>query len=243
MTDEQDFAWAFHEEKYKDALSLAKDISEFRCLPAGTPSELETQKRELKKAGSRLDEIIGELMEDTSVPRQMIDDIKASREAAELVEPPQPQVVYAPAAAPATQNVVVQVVVVNNPALPPTSALEPCPTRAAPADQAEPTQAAPVAEQVTSHEQVQAAPAVKASSLDTERPEVRQARRLSRLRELGAGFIPYGAGWRVDGTRGALARLEREEREAGRPMSDKSDIRKDLQAAVEREREGKPSSS
>lgn len=73
----------------------------------------------------------------------------------------------------------------------------------------------------------------------TEPPEARQDRRLFRLRELGANFVPHGEGWRVSGRRGALADLIKEEKAAGRPMSDKTDIRKDLKAAAEREREGK----
>lgn len=90
-----------------------------------------------------------------------------------------------------------------------------------------------------SPEPVQAAPAAVPS--ETERPEARQNRRLSRLRDLGGNYV-YRGNWMTDhkGKRGALARLEREERAAGRPMSDKSDIRKDLQAAAEREREGRP---
>lgn len=66
----------------------------------------------------------------------------------------------------------------------------------------------------------------------------RQERRRQRLIELGASFVPHGEGWRVKGSRGALAKLEREERAAGRPMSDKSDLRRDLQAAYERARQG-----
>lgn len=72
----------------------------------------------------------------------------------------------------------------------------------------------------------------------SEAVEDRQRRRSARLRELGATFKPYGEGWRTDGGRGALATLVSEEKAAGRPKNDKSDIRRDLQAAFERERQG-----
>ena len=158
MTDEHDFAWAFHEEEYKQALELVTEISEFRSLRAEKPSELNIQKERVRNAASRLDEIIREMMEGTSVPRQMIDEIRARRDAAELVEPPQYQVVYAPAAAPPTQNVMVQVVLVTNPASP-----------------QEPAQAAPVAEQAQSPEP-STAPAtdtlVKPMQRSIEQPEL-----------------------------------------------------------------------
>lgn len=68
--------------------------------------------------------------------------------------------------------------------------------------------------------------------------KARQDRRNQRLNQLGATFVPHGNGWRVNGPRGVLAQLEREERAAGRPKSDKSDLRRDLQAAYERARQG-----
>lgn len=68
-----------------------------------------------------------------------------------------------------------------------------------------------------------------------EAAEARQDRRLLELRSMGADFVPHGKGWRVTGKRGALAALV--EREAGRPMGTKDGVRKDLQRAVQRERE------
>lgn len=156
--------------------------------------------------------------------------------------------VSAPAAAPAQQSVTVQAIYMTAPA----SSPEPGPAQAAtqvveqappsaPAEPAEPAQAAPVGEQATSPQQVPVEPAVVPS--EAERPEARQDRRLSRLRELGGNYICRGS-WMTDpnGRRGALADLIKEEQAAGRPMSDKSDVRQDLQAAAEREREGKPPS-
>ena len=63
----------------------------------------------------------------------------------------------------------------------------------------------------------------------------RQDRRLSRLRELGDDMKQVGASWQTVRRNGAMAALEREEAAAGKPMSDKTDIRKDLAAAAERE--------
>lgn len=68
-----------------------------------------------------------------------------------------------------------------------------------------------------------------------EAPKTRQDRRLSRLRAIGGDFVPHGNGWRANGTRGALAQLIREEGSSGAPMSDKTNIREDLAAAVTRE--------
>jgi hypothetical protein len=65
-----------------------------------------------------------------------------------------------------------------------------------------------------------------------ETPKERATRRLARLKELGGDFIRHGEGWRGAGARGALAALAREEKAAGRPRSDKADIRKDLATAV-----------
>lgn len=103
----------------------------------------------------------------------------------------------------------------------------------APAEHQTAQQDAPVGN--TSHPS-QAAPAM--GSEKSEAVEDRQRRRSARLRELGATFKPYGDGWRAEGVRGALATLVSEEKAAGRPKSDKSDIRRDLQAAHERERQG-----
>lgn len=68
-----------------------------------------------------------------------------------------------------------------------------------------------------------------------EAAEARQDRRLLELRSMGADFVPHGKGWRVTGKRGALAALVK--REAGQPMDTKDGVRKDLQRAVQRERE------
>jgi hypothetical protein len=64
----------------------------------------------------------------------------------------------------------------------------------------------------------------------------RQRRRLARLRELDGDMRPAGTGWHTTGRKGALTDLVREERAAGRPRSDKSDVRRDLIAAVEANR-------
>jgi hypothetical protein len=68
-----------------------------------------------------------------------------------------------------------------------------------------------------------------------EDPKARQDRRLKRLRELGDDMRQVGDSWQTISRNGALAALEREEREHGRPMSDKSDIRKELASAAQRE--------
>ena len=47
-----------------------------------------------------------------------------------------------------------------------------------------------------------------------------------------------GDGWQTVGERGALAKLVREERAASQPMSDKTDVRKDLIAALGGQSEG-----
>ena len=88
MTDEQDFAWSFHEEAYKQAMERVAEISEFRSLRAEKPSELDIQKERVKNAQSGLDEIIKGLAADASVPRRMIEEIREYRAAAELVGPP-----------------------------------------------------------------------------------------------------------------------------------------------------------
>lgn len=74
----------------------------------------------------------------------------------------------------------------------------------------------------------------------TETAKSRQDRRLLRLRELGGDYVCRGS-WQTDrnSKRGALTALIKEEQAAGHPMSDKTDIRKDLEAAAKREREGK----
>lgn len=65
-----------------------------------------------------------------------------------------------------------------------------------------------------------------------EPPRVRQWRRLVRLRELGGDMAQHGDGWRTTGRHGSLAELVREEQAAGRPMSDKTNVRGDLAAAM-----------
>ncbi|MFX1761904.1 hypothetical protein PWP93_04780 [Paraburkholderia sp. A1RI-2L] len=63
--------------------------------------------------------------------------------------------------------------------------------------------------------------------------EQRQMRRLVRFRELGGKLDKVGGGgWRLNGRRGALADLSREEKSAGRPRHDASDVRKELEKAV-----------
>lgn len=65
-----------------------------------------------------------------------------------------------------------------------------------------------------------------------EEPEERQKRRLDWVRARGADHN----GEKMIGKRGVLAALARAEKKAGHPMSDEKDIRVDLKAAVERER-------
>ena len=74
----------------------------------------------------------------------------------------------------------------------------------------------------------------------TEAPSERQDRRLARLRELGGEARKAGEdAWQFSaGRRGALARLIREESDAGRPMAKAADVRRDLARAAEREMKG-----
>lgn len=74
--------------------------------------------------------------------------------------------------------------------------------------------------------------------LGAESPTQRRARRAARLAELGGGMRSAGDGWQTVGERGALAKLVREERAASQPMSDKTDVRKDLIAALGGQSEG-----
>lgn len=77
------------------------------------------------------------------------------------------------------------------------------------------------------------------SAKGIEAPRERQDRRLARLRELGGEARQAGEAWQFSaGKRGALARLIREESEAGRPMAKASDLRRDLARAAEREMKG-----
>jgi hypothetical protein len=69
-------------------------------------------------------------------------------------------------------------------------------------------------------------------------PHERAARRLARLRELGGDYVEYGSAGKTTGQRGALAKLEREEAAAGRPMNRKADIKHDLLKAIRKSREG-----
>ena len=68
-------------------------------------------------------------------------------------------------------------------------------------------------------------------------PEQRQDRRLKRLRLLGGQIKRAGTGWHMH-PRGVLTKLVNEEKAAGHPMSDRSDVRRDLIAATERVRAG-----
>jgi hypothetical protein len=65
-----------------------------------------------------------------------------------------------------------------------------------------------------------------------EDPVQRRARRAERFAQLNGRLEKHGDGWRTVGQRGALAELAREEKSAGRPMCDKSDVRVDLIAAL-----------
>ncbi|MGU7816425.1 hypothetical protein [Burkholderia sp. AW49-1] len=83
---------------------------------------------------------------------------------------------------------------------------------------------------------VPGAPTERQPDRDGETVEQRQIRRLARFRELGGKLNRVGAGqWRLDGRRGALATLSREEKQAGRARHDASDVRKELQKAAEAE--------
>lgn len=69
------------------------------------------------------------------------------------------------------------------------------------------------------------------------RAEQRQDRRLSRFQELGGRMKKVPGAWNVDtvnGTRGALAALVKEEKSAKHPRSDRKDVTTDLQVAMER---------
>jgi hypothetical protein len=66
----------------------------------------------------------------------------------------------------------------------------------------------------------------------TEGVSSRQLRCVARFRALGGDMRMAGTGWQCSGSRGALAELVREEAAAGRPRSDKNDIRSDLIAAI-----------
>lgn len=70
----------------------------------------------------------------------------------------------------------------------------------------------------------------------SETPQERRRRRLKALRDLGGDIRPAGPGWQTIGKRGALAALVKAELAAGRPMSDKTDVRNDLIKALEEQR-------
>lgn len=75
---------------------------------------------------------------------------------------------------------------------------------------------------------------VGAASKET--PTERRARRLARYRALGGDVEIKGAGViRFSGRRGAQAELAREEQIAGRPMSKRQDVARDLRAAIAEE--------
>jgi hypothetical protein len=69
-----------------------------------------------------------------------------------------------------------------------------------------------------------------------ETPRIRQARRLKRFAELGGLMKPAGSSWHCSGRKGALADLIREEKAARRPMADKTNVRRDLGAAMGEQR-------
>jgi len=77
-----------------------------------------------------------------------------------------------------------------------------------------------------------APPTSAARVLGVETPLARRSRRLARLQELGADMKRAGTSWHTCGERGALATLVREEQQASSPMSDKTDVRADLRAAM-----------
>lgn len=71
-----------------------------------------------------------------------------------------------------------------------------------------------------------------------ETPQQRQDRRLEYLLSKGGAMKQEGQSWRTIGPKGLLAQLVRDEKAAGRPMSDKTDVRQDLIAATERRQHG-----
>lgn len=80
---------------------------------------------------------------------------------------------------------------------------------------------------VTQADSLTSAPATVA-----EKPTDRRRRRLARFQELGGEMREAGSAWHTAGTKGAQAKLIREEMAAGRPMSDKTNVRADLAAAM-----------
>ena len=72
-----------------------------------------------------------------------------------------------------------------------------------------------------------------------EQPTERQERRLREFRQAGGAARRAGDSWQLGaGVHGALAALVRSESASGRPMSDKTNIRADLMAALDREAKG-----
>lgn len=87
---------------------------------------------------------------------------------------------------------------------------------------------------VTTDEHRENAEAPPSESVPGETKLQRAARRYDRFLALGGILKKAGAAWHAAGERGAIAKLEREEKAAGAPRSDKSDLRRELHAEHER---------
>jgi hypothetical protein len=95
----------------------------------------------------------------------------------------------------------------------------------------EPTETVTV---VTTDEHRENAEASLLESVTGETKLQRAARRYDRFLALGGMLKKAGTAWHAAGERGAIAKLEREEKAAGAPRSDKSDLRRELHAEHER---------
>lgn len=70
----------------------------------------------------------------------------------------------------------------------------------------------------------------------SETPTERRGRRLAEFASLGGEMVPAGKSWHTRGKVGALARLAESEKAAGKPMSDRADVRRELIKAMEEKR-------
>ena len=79
-----------------------------------------------------------------------------------------------------------------------------------------------------------ATPQLVRSRGPTEAPKDRQDRRLRELKAMGGDYVEKAGEWRATGPRGNVVKLARNEKAAGRPMSDEKDVREDLKMAATR---------
>ncbi len=68
----------------------------------------------------------------------------------------------------------------------------------------------------------------------------RRTRRLRELRNSGGSCTEVSGEWRITSARGFIASMAKREKADGRPMSDPSDLRKDIKRAAMNERSGLP---